>query len=123
MAVDNCLAGKCCSPGAAAVKIPKIGWLGARTPSAPSGGPGTGAELFRREFSKLGYIEGKNITIEYRYADDQLDRLPAWLRSWSVSKLTCSSLPQRWKPEPPRTLPGRFPSSFLTYLILLHLGG
>ena len=57
-------------------KIPKIGWLGARTPSGPGGGPGTGAELFRREFSKLGYIEGKNITIEYRYADDQLDRLP-----------------------------------------------
>jgi putative ABC transport system substrate-binding protein len=57
-------------------KIPKIGWLGARTPSGPGGGPGTGAELFRREFSKLGYIEGKNITVEYRYADDQLDRLP-----------------------------------------------
>jgi putative tryptophan/tyrosine transport system substrate-binding protein len=57
-------------------KIPKIGWLGARTPSGPGGGPGTGAELFRREFSKLGYIEGKNITIEYRYADDQFDRLP-----------------------------------------------
>ena len=34
-------------------------------------------ESFRREFSKLGYVEGKNITIEYRYADDQLDRLPA----------------------------------------------
>ena len=57
-------------------KIPKIGWLGARTPSGPGGGPGTGAELFRREFTKLGYIEGKNITIEYRWADDQLDRLP-----------------------------------------------
>jgi ABC-type uncharacterized transport system substrate-binding protein len=57
-------------------KVPKIGWLGARTPSAPGGGPGTGAELFRREFGKLGYVEGKNITIEYRYADDQLDRLP-----------------------------------------------
>jgi len=59
------------------VKVPKIGWRGARTPSAPGGGPGTGAELFRREFSKIGYIEGKNITIEYRYAADQLDRLPA----------------------------------------------
>jgi putative tryptophan/tyrosine transport system substrate-binding protein len=58
-------------------KVPKIGWLGARTPSGPGGGPGTGAESFRREFSKLGYVEGKNIMIEYRYADDQLDRLPA----------------------------------------------
>src|SRR6185369_7213902 len=57
-------------------KVPKIGWLGARTPSGPGGGPSTGAESFRREFSKLGYVEGKNIAIEYRYADDQLDRLP-----------------------------------------------
>ena len=55
-------------------------------------------ELFRREFSKLGYVEGKNIAFEYRYADDKLDRLPPWLMSWSVSKLTCSSRPQRWKP-------------------------
>ena len=68
-----------CSPVEAQqqAKVPKIGWLGARTPSGPGGGPGTGAESFRREFSKLGYVEGKNITIEYRYADDQLDRLPA----------------------------------------------
>jgi putative tryptophan/tyrosine transport system substrate-binding protein len=47
---------------------------------------------------------------------------PAWSMSWSVSKLTCSSLLQRWKPELLRTLPGRFPSFFLTYLILLRLG-
>jgi putative ABC transport system substrate-binding protein len=59
------------------LKIPKIGWLGARTPSGPGGGPGTGAESFRREFSKLGYIDGKTVAIEYRYADDKFDRLPA----------------------------------------------
>jgi putative tryptophan/tyrosine transport system substrate-binding protein len=53
-------------------RIPKIGYLGA--------GPGTSSapgRLFWREFSKLGYVEGKNITIEYRYADNKLDRLPA----------------------------------------------
>src|SRR4029453_13913056 len=68
-----------CSPAMAQQqsKIPKVGWLGARTPSGPGGGPGTGAESFRSEFSKLGYVEGKNITIEYRYANDQFDRLPA----------------------------------------------
>jgi putative tryptophan/tyrosine transport system substrate-binding protein len=66
----------CSVEGQSQAKVPKIGWLGARTPSGPGGGPGTGAESFRREFSKLGYVEGKNIAIEYRYADDQLDRLP-----------------------------------------------
>jgi ABC-type uncharacterized transport system substrate-binding protein len=52
-------------------KIPKIGWLGTRSPS------GSSAESFRREFGKLGYVEGKNVSFESRYADNKLDRLPA----------------------------------------------
>src|SRR5262249_17033615 len=31
---------------------------------------------FRQELSKLGWIEGKNITIEYRFAEQKNDRLP-----------------------------------------------
>ena len=50
-------------------KIPKIGWL--------SPGSASRIELFLREFRKLGYVEGKNISIETRYAEDKLDRLPA----------------------------------------------
>jgi putative tryptophan/tyrosine transport system substrate-binding protein len=53
-------------------KVPKIGWLGGRTPGA-----GTGSELFRRALGEIGYFEGKNIVIEYRYAYDKFDRLPA----------------------------------------------
>jgi putative tryptophan/tyrosine transport system substrate-binding protein len=53
--------------------IPKIGWLGGRSPS----GPGGAGESFRRALGALGYIEGTTITIEYRYAQDKLDRLPA----------------------------------------------
>ena len=33
-------------------------------------------EIFRREFRALGYVEGKNITFEYRNAETKLDRLP-----------------------------------------------
>jgi putative tryptophan/tyrosine transport system substrate-binding protein len=51
-------------------RIPKIGWLGGRTP-----GPGSGSELFRRALSDIGYLEGKNIAIEYRYANDKFERL------------------------------------------------
>lgn len=50
-------------------RVPQIGWLG-------YAGLGTTIELFRRELRELGYVEGKNIAIEVRSADDTLDRLP-----------------------------------------------
>jgi putative ABC transport system substrate-binding protein len=31
-------------------------------------------EAFRQELSKLGWIEGKNITIEYRFSEQKLER-------------------------------------------------
>jgi len=52
-------------------QVPKIGWLSARHSSVP------GIELIRPELRKLGYVEGKNIAIEHRYADNKFDRLPA----------------------------------------------
>jgi putative tryptophan/tyrosine transport system substrate-binding protein len=52
-------------------KIPKIGWLSARRAS------NTGQEIIIRMLRDLGYVEGKNISFEYRFADDKLDRLPA----------------------------------------------
>ncbi len=54
-------------------KVAKIGWLGFRSTSRQA----PGAEVFRREFRALGYVEGKNIAFEYRYAEGKLDRLPA----------------------------------------------
>jgi putative ABC transport system substrate-binding protein len=59
-------------PGAAAVKIPKIGWLGVR-----AAGPGGGYELLRRELRALGYVDSKNIAFEYRSGENKIDRLPA----------------------------------------------
>lgn len=52
-------------------KIPRIGWLSPRT-----AGSSTAFDQIRREFHKLGYVEGKNIIIESRYADESLERLP-----------------------------------------------
>ncbi len=51
-------------------KFVKIGWLGIR-------GSGSGSESFRQQFRELGYVDGKNTKIEYRYAENRLDRLPS----------------------------------------------
>src|SRR6266508_4326985 len=53
-------------------KIFRIGYL---DPSTASGSTVL-VDAFRQEMSKLGWIEGKNITIEYRFAEQKLDRLP-----------------------------------------------
>ena len=54
-------------------KVPRIGFLFGASPSANAGR----GEAFRQGLRELGYIEGKNILIEERYADGKLDRLPA----------------------------------------------
>jgi putative ABC transport system substrate-binding protein len=53
-------------------KIPRIGFLDGSTAS----GMAVLVDAFRQELSKLGWIEGKSITIEYRFAEGKLDRLP-----------------------------------------------
>jgi putative ABC transport system substrate-binding protein len=51
-------------------KIPRIGYLAGASPSAIA----FRTEAFRQALRELGYVEGKNITIEYRYAEGNLRR-------------------------------------------------
>ena len=54
-------------------KFPRIGFLSANARAAMS----ARVETFQQGLRELGYVVGKNIFIEYRYADRTLDRLPA----------------------------------------------
>jgi ABC-type uncharacterized transport system substrate-binding protein len=53
-------------------KIPRIGYLSSGSP------PNTPEfrEAFRQGLRDLGYVEGKNIVIEYRWAEGKFDRMP-----------------------------------------------
>src|SRR5262245_32925435 len=53
-------------------KVFRIGFLDPSTPS----GMAVMVDAFRHELGKLGWIEGKNITIEYRFGEQHLERLP-----------------------------------------------
>ena len=54
-------------------KVPVIGRLGASSPSAEA----ARVEAFRQGLRELGYIEGKSILIEWRFAEGKSDRLSA----------------------------------------------
>ena len=53
-------------------KVPRIGYLSAGDAASES----TRSEAIRLALRELGYIEGQNIAIEYRYAEGKRDRAP-----------------------------------------------
>ena len=58
--------------------IPRIGYLSRDLHPADSRAAApVNLEAFRQGLRELGYIEGKNIVIEYRYAEGRFERLPA----------------------------------------------
>src|ERR1044071_518081 len=54
-------------------KIPRIGYLGVNSLNVNP----DRREAFRQGLRELGYVEGKNIVIEWRFAEGKQDRLPA----------------------------------------------
>ena len=53
-----------------AQKIPKVGFLSGGSPGSPF------IEAFESGLRDLGWVEGQNVAIEYRYAEGKPDRLP-----------------------------------------------
>jgi putative ABC transport system substrate-binding protein len=60
------------SVSADAQPVKKIGVLSGGSRSSTS----ASTEAFRQGLRELGYVEGRNVLIEYRYADGKLDRIP-----------------------------------------------
>jgi putative ABC transport system substrate-binding protein len=77
------------------MKVSKIGELIFRGPDRP--GLGAGREVFRAKLRDLGYVDGKNIAYETRFAENKLDRYPALadeLVRLKVDVLVASSTPE-----------------------------
>jgi ABC-type uncharacterized transport system substrate-binding protein len=53
--------------------MPVIGYLGISSPEAFA----SRLQAFRQGLSETGYVEGRNVTIDYRWAENQFDRLGA----------------------------------------------
>ncbi len=88
-----------------AKKVPRIGFFGIGSPSATA----PLSKAFRQGLRQLGYIEGQNILIEYRYAEGYDDRVPpivAELVGLKVDVLVTGSLTmQRTAKKATTTIP------------------
>src|SRR5262245_36672303 len=86
-------------------KVPRIGFLGAASASSYA----VRIDAVRQGLNELGYIEGKNIVIEYRYAEGKPDRLPALVAELVRLKVevivSAGPLPTRAAKEATVTIP------------------
>ena len=86
-------------------EVPRIGFLGAASASSYA----VRIDAFRQGLNELGYIEGKNIVIEYRYAEGKPDRLPALVAELVRLKVevivSAGPLPTRAAKEATVTIP------------------
>ncbi len=87
-----------------AAKVPRIGWLAGNLATAPHL-----TEAFRQGLRDLGYVEGRNVVIEYRSTEGKLERYPALvaeLVALKVDVILAGSTPQTLAAmQATRTLP------------------
>ena len=86
--------------------VPRVGFVsGAGDPS----NPGPAVEGFRQGLQDRGYVEGKNILVEYRYAEGRRDRIPSLVKDLvqlKVDVLVLVTLPSvRAAKEATKTIP------------------
>jgi putative ABC transport system substrate-binding protein len=76
------------SPGAMraqqlAQTLARIGFLG----TATAAGSANAVDALRSGLRELGYVEGRNIVIEFRWAEERYDRLPQLVRELVSTQL------------------------------------
>lgn len=64
--------------------LPVVGFLSPSSPDAFT----DRVRAFRQGLSQMGYVEGRNVTVEYRWAAGQIDRLPALAADLVGSQVT-----------------------------------
>ena len=99
-------------------KIPRIGFLGGASASFYA----ARTNAFRQGLNELGYTEGKNIDIEYRYAEGKLDRLRALAKELVGLKPDVIVAAPTPRFSPPRKRPQRSPLSSFRLVILSAVG-
>ena len=66
--------------------MPVIGFLSGRSPKSD----GHLVDAFRKGLNDVGYVDGRNVAIEYRWADGQFDRLLELATDLVRNKRRCS---------------------------------
>ena len=84
-----------------------IGFLDPRSPEAMAGR----LTAFRQGLKETGYVEGENLTIEYRWGEGNNERLPARRRISFAKELPSSRPWARRRRSRLRRRPRRFPNS------------
>lgn len=89
-------------------KVPRVGVLLNGTAATA----GFQAESFARGLSELGYTDGKNVILDVRYAEGQLDRLPALAQELATLKVDVLFAPSALASQAARTVGVRAPIVF-----------